>query len=520
VAALAAVASCAAPAAPPRGPRVVLVAADGASWQLLSPLLARGDLPHLARLYRSGAAGILKGSEPLSPATVWTTVATGRSRDAHGIAFDAARMAGSRGLRAVTADQRQAAALWEIASAREITVGVADWPATWPAQPVRGFLVAEGYSGETAAGRGYLHPPAALGAGGETGEGLEIPEPLRPSAQMDPFVDQAFAEDLASLSRALSLHRVHQPRLLLLRFRSLDAVAHRFWQYHEPAYLELAASRGEPLDSARAERLRDALAAACRMMDAWIGLLQERLPGDTTLILASGWGLRGVRMTDDLHVDLDALLGLLGPDIGGGSLISLDDTGRVPRALYLETAAGAPGGDIPPAAAALAQRAGSTLRGLVTDGGDPVFRAVNVTGRAGSMPAIEVVENREIDPLATVRVGGRSMAVRDLYRRYGDGYAAHDPDGLLLAAGPGITAGAQGWSAGLLDVAPTLLALLGLPAADDMPGHPIPAITGAGPEAPRVPTWEGAWPLPVPARREESDARRAFERLRSSGHLE
>jgi hypothetical protein len=518
LAVLAAAPSCTAPPAPPRGGRVVLVAVDGAGWPLLAPLLSRGELPHLARLYRSGAAGILKGAEPLSPAPVWTTVATGRPARAHGILFDAARVPGMRMLRETTADQRRSAALWEIASARGITVGVADWPATWPAGQVQGFLVAEGFSGETAGARGYLHPAGALGAGGAAGEGLALPEPLRPAADTHPDLARAFAEDMASLSRALSLHRVHQPRLLLLRFRSIDAAAHRFWQYHEPHYLELAASRGELIDAAGAGRLRDSVTSSCRLLDAWVGLLLERLPDDATLILASGWGLRGVRLTDDLHVDLPALLDLLGHgDASGSGLFALEDRGRVPRALYLD--APAAGRAMAPRDEARVRRAGQDLRAIATEAGEPLFQEVTVTGEAGSGPAIELTENLAIDPMATLRLGGRTLEARDLYRRYGAGYAAHDPEGLLLAAGTGIAAGSQGWTADLADVAPTILALLGLPAAEDMPGRAIPEVSGQRGDLPRVPTWDGAWPLPQPARREDTDAKAALERLRSSGHL-
>ena len=514
--------SCSAPAAPPRGRRVVLVAADGASWGLLSPLMARGELPHLARLYLAGSAGVLTAGEALSPAAIWTSVATGRSRDAHGVVFDAVRAPGSHELRAVTADQRRVPALWDIASAREVTVGVAGWPATWPAEPVRGFLVAEGYTRQTAGRRGFIHPPGGLGAGGEGGEQLELPPERMTEASVDPFLEQAFADDVALLSRALSLYRVHQPRLLLLRFRSIDAVAHRFWQYHEPRYLDLAASRGEPADAALAARLAPAVAAACRALDAWLGLLQERLPADATLIVASGWGMRGVRLTDYLHVDLSRLLALLGfGENETASFLTLADTGRLPRGLYLNLPGREPDGAVPSAeGAAITRRAAEALRALRTLTGDPLFRSVVAPGRDGAEPVIELIENLSIDPQATIRVAGREMTVRELFRRYGQRYAIHDPEGLLLVTGEGIAPGRTGWTAGILDVAPTVLALLGLPSGADMPGLPIPAVVGDGAPLARIPTWNGAWPLPVPARRDEAEASEAFEMVRDAGHLE
>ena len=49
----------------------------------------------------------------------------------------------------------------------------------------------------------------------------------------------------------------------------------------------------------------------------------------------------------------------------------------------------------------------------------------------------------------------------------------HTPVGVLLMAGPGIRAGIDMGAASVLDIAPTVLALFGLPAARDMDGQPL-----------------------------------------------
>ncbi|MBM4098987.1 MAG: hypothetical protein FJ260_03400 [Planctomycetes bacterium] len=66
----------------------------------------------------------------------------------------------------------------------------------------------------------------------------------------------------------------------------------------------------------------------------------------------------------------------------------------------------------------------------------------------------------------------------------------HRPYGIFAGGGPGIRAGARVHGASILDVAPTVLALMGLPAADDMPGRVLSeALEGV--EAPqRIATWE------------------------------
>jgi predicted AlkP superfamily phosphohydrolase/phosphomutase len=74
---------------------------------------------------------------------------------------------------------------------------------------------------------------------------------------------------------------------------------------------------------------------------------------------------------------------------------------------------------------------------------------------------------------------GGPEGVHTLENDTGPDDANHAQDGLLIAAGPGI--GARGrLDAHLLDVAPTVLELLGLPVPGDMRGHSlVPRLAGA-----------------------------------------
>ena len=65
--------------------RVTLIGIDGATWRVLDPLLARGELPNVARLIANGVRAPLRSRIPLYSAAVWTTMATGVRRERHGI---------------------------------------------------------------------------------------------------------------------------------------------------------------------------------------------------------------------------------------------------------------------------------------------------------------------------------------------------------------------------------------------------------------------------------------------------
>ena len=65
--------------------RVFVLGLDGATWDVLRPLVQQGHLPRLARLMEQGAAGTLRSVfPPLSP-VAWTAVMTGKNSGKHGI---------------------------------------------------------------------------------------------------------------------------------------------------------------------------------------------------------------------------------------------------------------------------------------------------------------------------------------------------------------------------------------------------------------------------------------------------
>jgi predicted AlkP superfamily phosphohydrolase/phosphomutase len=65
--------------------RLLLVGWDAADWKLIDPLLAKGEMPHLARLLQQGVWGNLATIHPPLSPMVWTSIATGKRPGKHGI---------------------------------------------------------------------------------------------------------------------------------------------------------------------------------------------------------------------------------------------------------------------------------------------------------------------------------------------------------------------------------------------------------------------------------------------------
>lgn len=221
----------------PTGLRVVLLGIDGIDGGMADQLVAQGEMPRLAALRARAARGRMRVEPEHVPAIVWTTIATGRGPEAHGIqSMGARRLAGMRtpiamgeegpfaramgratDLFRLTRSQppssvlRSAKALWNVASEKGLRVGVVNWWATWPADPVNGYVVTDRAFFKLEKGgppEREVHPPEAMAA-------LQA---LPRSAE----ADRARALDRFPLDAARALSGTSPPDLEALYLPGLD----------------------------------------------------------------------------------------------------------------------------------------------------------------------------------------------------------------------------------------------------------------------------------------------------------
>src|SRR5262245_58894835 len=65
--------------------RVLVLGLDGMEPSVVDQLIDEGALPNFKRLCDGGTSGLLRSSKPLLSPIIWTTIATGKPPDAHGI---------------------------------------------------------------------------------------------------------------------------------------------------------------------------------------------------------------------------------------------------------------------------------------------------------------------------------------------------------------------------------------------------------------------------------------------------
>ncbi|MFN7966574.1 MAG: alkaline phosphatase family protein [Acidobacteriota bacterium] len=140
--------------------RVLYLGLDGADWEVILPMVSRGELPAFARLLREGVRAELTSYEPMISPLLWTTALTGRGPDAHGICdFTVVKPDGEH--LPITTQFRKVPALWEILATQNQASAFSGFWATHPAEEVPGVLLSDIVGSQLAEGAAPKRPLAS-----------------------------------------------------------------------------------------------------------------------------------------------------------------------------------------------------------------------------------------------------------------------------------------------------------------------------------------------------------------------
>lgn len=116
-------------------PRVVVVGVNGMEWDMIRPLLLKGELPNLAKVIKNGAYGKLRTVDAPNCPRVYSTIFTSTKPEEHGVT---GFLVG--GITANT-NMLKEEPIWSMLSKNGVTVGMANVPATFPVMPVNGYMI-------------------------------------------------------------------------------------------------------------------------------------------------------------------------------------------------------------------------------------------------------------------------------------------------------------------------------------------------------------------------------------------
>lgn len=262
-----------------RGNRLCVIGVDGATFDVLGPLIEEGRLPNISRLVATGASGPLRSTlPPLSP-VAWTSFVTGMGPGKHGILDFLIKKRGQYELTVVNSTYRAVPAIWSILSEAKKRVGVLNVTSSFPPDRVNGFMISGLGSGEA----DTASEPRGLcreiqDALGPYVFANRVPWDSGPAA----YIKGLHQEVDYRLTSALRLIDRYQCDFLMVVFLALDGASHRLWQYRDPKH---------PLYTrSSAKKYGDAIDKLCEHVDEAIGQLVARLGDGWNVMIGSDHG--------------------------------------------------------------------------------------------------------------------------------------------------------------------------------------------------------------------------------------
>lgn len=260
--------------------KTLVIGLDGATFDVLDPLIEEGVMPNLESLYASGASGPLQSTMPPVTGPAWLSLATGLSPGSTGIYDFIRRKPNVDGFdfEYVGGNIYQGRAVWDFLSEANVEVGVIDYPTLSPPYPVNGFMVCGGMGSV-----GHESYPDRLEEDLEQFEKPEEHLDLRDSKYQDLTV---FFDDITE-----NLVRRNEIVTWLLRneswefcwpvFQEPDWLQHMMWKCFDDTHPE-----AEEVTAEEREMFRDFWA----LVDEVIGECADAAGQDTNIIVQSDHG--------------------------------------------------------------------------------------------------------------------------------------------------------------------------------------------------------------------------------------
>jgi predicted AlkP superfamily phosphohydrolase/phosphomutase len=275
---------------------ILVLALDGATFDVIEPMLAAGELPHLARWIEEGRAAPLPSTTPPVTFPAWSSFMTGLAPSEHGIFDFTQKLAGQYRLRFVNSTDREAASIFRRVCDAGDSVLVLGLPATHPPEQLDGLLVC-GFDAPVSTGtdaRSASDPSLYREIAGVAGPWMR--PALNESSKASDFHERALSTLLERVDRkcefaleALGRMRSRKggalPALTMVVFSESDTAGHHYWRDHDANSPRHDAAAGP----ARHRALREVYAR----LDNACGRLRDAAGPEALCVVMSDHGMGG-----------------------------------------------------------------------------------------------------------------------------------------------------------------------------------------------------------------------------------
>ena len=265
-----------------RDRKVFVFGIDGATFTLMRKWVADGELPTIGWIMDHGTAAVSQSTIPPVSCPAWKSFATGMNPGKLGVFDLVHKEPGTYTIVPSRADMVLAPDVWDILSAKGYTVGVFNVPVTYPPHKVNGFIV-PGMLGNTEA-PDFTYPPELKQ---EIEQVLGTPYLIEADEEgqgLDAWLKKEYAvtEMKVNVAKYLLTHKEWD--FFITVFCETDRVQHIFWHYMDKNHPRYTPSH-----------LEHAIKDSYKRMDRFLKECIDLLEDDTTIIVMSDHGFGPVQ---------------------------------------------------------------------------------------------------------------------------------------------------------------------------------------------------------------------------------
>jgi predicted AlkP superfamily phosphohydrolase/phosphomutase len=259
--------------------KVCVIGLDGATFALIKPWVEEGKLPHFRRLMEESSFGDLESTIPAHTPTAWTTSVTGQNAGQHNL-YTFFRLDRENYRRILTNHgDRRAKAVWNILSEEGKQVGIVGVPFTYPVEKVNGFMVSGSPLPSTSTDHTY--PPSLLEEIIEKVPGYKLWSDLHARGE-EALLEEIYRQIDVEIALVTYLLGAKSWDFFMGVLIGLDVVQHLFWRHMD---------RSHPhFHPGRAKKLGPGILNCYQRVDRFLGDVLRELGKEVPLVIYSDHG--------------------------------------------------------------------------------------------------------------------------------------------------------------------------------------------------------------------------------------
>lgn len=264
--------------------KLLIIGIDGATFDIIRPLVQAGELPHFGRVLREGVSSDMESTFPPVTGPAWVSFMTGVNPGKHGM-FGFFGYTSQGYERPFTSYKDiKVDTIWKILSNSGKRVCLINVPMTYPADELNGFVI-PGYQYGVSAKYGFTFPRELFR---EIQENVGDYKPEHSGESIihtedrDPYI-KGWSDLIEMRKRtALYLMKKYEWDAFMVVFRATDEIQHHFWKYFDQQhpFHQLSDSK----------RYGTVIPDCYKKVDAAVGEILDSIDDDTYVIFVSDHG--------------------------------------------------------------------------------------------------------------------------------------------------------------------------------------------------------------------------------------